>query len=149
MIRRCHTTPAGTSVLDDLGIDEGFAVKSRLAIRIAKSVKELGLNQQEAATLMGITRAELSRLARGKFRDLSEGELEECLVALGRLRVRAATRDHSMEDEARDTPLSTHSETPPCPSLLAFVRSRVPKEGFCELGLPLRDAAPEPIDFTK
>lgn len=78
-----HTTPAGISVLDDLGLDRSFAVKSRLAIRIAKTVQELGLNQREAAARMGISQGKLSQLTRGKFEGLSEGKLEECLVALG------------------------------------------------------------------
>jgi len=78
-----HTTPAGTSVLDDLSLDQGFIVKSKLAIRIAKTVDELGLNQREAALRMGITQPRLSRLTRGKFDGLSQAKLEECLVALG------------------------------------------------------------------
>jgi predicted XRE-type DNA-binding protein len=78
-----HTTPPGVSVLDDLGFDRSFAVKSKLAIRIAKTVQELGLNQRDAAARMGISQAKLSHLTRGKFEGLSEGKLEECLVALG------------------------------------------------------------------
>lgn len=78
-----HVTPAGTSVLDDLGVDRGFAVKSRLAVRIAKTVAELGVSQREAAARMGISQAKLSQLTRGRFEGLSEGKLEECLVSLG------------------------------------------------------------------
>ena len=78
-----HTTPAGRSVLDDLNLDRSFVVKSKLAIRIAKTVRELGLNQREAAGRMGISQAKLSQLTRGKFEGLSESKLEECLVALG------------------------------------------------------------------
>src|SRR5213593_3035296 len=48
-----HTTPAGTSVLDELNLDRSFVVKSKLAIRIAKTVQELGLKQREAASRMG------------------------------------------------------------------------------------------------
>ena len=78
-----HTTPAGTSVLDDLGLDPGFIVKSKLAIRIGKTVEELGLNQRDAALRMGISQPKLSQLTRGKFEGLSQSKLEECLVALG------------------------------------------------------------------
>jgi predicted XRE-type DNA-binding protein len=78
-----HTTSAGTSVLDDLGRDRSFVIKAKLAIRIAKSVQELRLNQREAATRMGIPQAKLSQLTRGNFEGLSESKLEECLAALG------------------------------------------------------------------
>ena len=78
-----HITPAGTSVLDDLGLDRSFAVKSRLAVRIAKTVEELGVSQREAAARMGISQAKLSLLIRGRLEGLSEGKLEECLVSLG------------------------------------------------------------------
>jgi predicted XRE-type DNA-binding protein len=78
-----HTTPAGTSVLDDLGLDHSFVVKAKLAMRIQKTVAELGLNQREAARRMGISQPKLSYLTRGKFDGLSQARLEDCLVALG------------------------------------------------------------------
>jgi predicted XRE-type DNA-binding protein len=78
-----HTTPAGISVLDDLGLDPAFIVKAKLAMRIQLTVKELGLNQRDAARQMGISQPKLSALTRGKFDGLSQAKLEECLVALG------------------------------------------------------------------
>ena len=78
-----YTTPAGTSVLDDLGLDPGFIVKAKLALRIQLTVGELGLNQRDAARRMGISQPRLSQLTRGKFEGLSQAKLEECLVALG------------------------------------------------------------------
>jgi predicted XRE-type DNA-binding protein len=78
-----QTTPTGVSVLDDLGIDRGYAVKAKLAIRIQKTVAEMGLNQRDAARQMGISQPRLSQLARGKLDGLSQAKLEECLVALG------------------------------------------------------------------
>lgn len=77
------STPAGTSVLDDLGLNPGFIVKAKLALRIQMTVKELGLNQRDAAQQMGISQPKLSQLMRGKFDGLSQAKLEECLVALG------------------------------------------------------------------
>ncbi|WP_447725660.1 helix-turn-helix domain-containing protein [Sphingomonas koreensis] len=62
-----HTAPAGTSVVDDLGLDRSFAIKSKLAIRVAKTVEELGLDQRDAAVRMGISQSKLSQLTRGKF----------------------------------------------------------------------------------
>lgn len=78
-----HKTPAGKSVLDELGLDPIFIAKSKLAIRILKTVKELGLSQREAARRMPITQPRLSLLARGKLDDISMEKLEECLRALG------------------------------------------------------------------
>ena len=78
-----YRTPTGVSVLDDLGLDAGFIVKAKLAIRIQVTVQELGLNQRDAARRMGISQPKLSALTRGKFEGLSQAKLEECLVALG------------------------------------------------------------------
>ncbi len=78
-----HTTPAGISVLDDLGLDRGFTIKAKLSFRIQKTVEELGLNQRDAARQMGISQPKLSQLTRGNFDGLSQAKLEECLVALG------------------------------------------------------------------
>lgn len=78
-----HTTPAGTSVLDELGLDTGYAVKAKFAIRIQRSIAEMGLTQREAAARMPISRPQLSLLMRGKQDDISQFKLEECLRALG------------------------------------------------------------------
>ena len=78
-----YRTPAGVSVLDDLGLDPAFIVKAKLGIRIMLTVQELVLNQRAAARLMGISQPKLSQLTRGNFNGLSQAKLEECLVALG------------------------------------------------------------------
>ncbi len=78
-----HVTPAGRSVLDELGLDAGYVVKAKLAIRIQKSIAEMGLTQREAAARMPITQPKLSLLVRGKLDDISQTKLEDCLRALG------------------------------------------------------------------
>lgn len=78
-----HITPAGTSVLDELGLDAGYVVKARLATRIQKTVQDMGLNQRDAANRMGISQPKLSLLTRGKLDGLSQAKLEDCLSALG------------------------------------------------------------------
>jgi predicted XRE-type DNA-binding protein len=78
-----HVTPAGTSVLDELGLDPTYAVKAKLAIRIQKSIAEMGLTQREAAARMPITQPKLSLIMRGKLDDVSQEKLESCLSALG------------------------------------------------------------------
>ncbi len=78
-----HVTQAGRSVLDELGLDEGFIVKAKLAQRIARSIIEMGLSQREAAGLLPISQPKLSLVTRGKLNDISQAKLEECLRALG------------------------------------------------------------------
>lgn len=80
---RGHVTPAGQSVLDDLGLDAAHVVKAKLALRIRKSIAELGLTQREAAARMPITQPKLSAITRGRIEDVSQEKLEHCLRALG------------------------------------------------------------------
>lgn len=78
-----HVTPAGGNVLEDLGLDPIFVAKSTLAIRIQRTIKELGLTQRQAAARLPITQPKLSLITRGKLADVSQSKLEECLQALG------------------------------------------------------------------
>ena len=78
-----HVTPAGRSVLDDLCLDAGYIVKAKLALRIQKTIAEMGLTQREAAARLPITQPKLSLLTRGKLEDISQAKLEDCLRALG------------------------------------------------------------------
>lgn len=78
-----HVTPAGRSVLDELGLDQGFIVKAKLAQRIARSITEMGLSQREASGLLPISQPKLSLVTRGILDDISQAKLEECLRALG------------------------------------------------------------------
>lgn len=80
---QAHVTPAGRSVLDELGLDAGYVVKAKLAIRIQKSIAEMGLTQREAVKLMPISQPKLSLLTRGKLDDISQAKLEACLQAIG------------------------------------------------------------------
>ena len=78
-----HVTPAGKSVLEELDLDPIFIAKAELAIRIHKSITEMGLTQREAAARMPISQPKLSLVTRGKLDDISQAKLEECLQALG------------------------------------------------------------------
>jgi predicted XRE-type DNA-binding protein len=78
-----HVTPRGKSVLDELGLDSAYVVKAKLAVRIQKTIAELGLTQREAAGRMPISQPKLSLLTRGKLDDISQTKLEACLRALG------------------------------------------------------------------
>lgn len=78
-----HLTPAGKSVLDQLGLDAAYVVKAKLAQRIQRTIADLGLTQREAAARMPISQPKLSLLIRGKLDDISQAKLEDCLRALG------------------------------------------------------------------
>jgi predicted XRE-type DNA-binding protein len=78
-----HVTPAGTSVLDEAKLEPAFVAKAKLAIRIMKTIQELGLTQRQAAARLPITQSRLSLINRGKLDEISQEKLEECLRALG------------------------------------------------------------------
>ena len=78
-----YFTEAGQSVLDDLELDHSYVVKAKLALRIQRSIVEMGLSQREAAARMPINQPKLSLLTRGKLDDISQAKLEACLRALG------------------------------------------------------------------
>jgi plasmid stability protein len=64
-----------------------------------------------------------------------------------RLRLRAAHRNHSMEDEARDILRSALAEESPEPeNLVDAIRRRIEPLGGVELSLPPREPMPEPPD---
>ncbi|MDZ7810706.1 MAG: plasmid stabilization protein [Arhodomonas sp.] len=67
-----------------------------------------------------------------------------------RLRVRAAERGRSMEDEARDILRSALSrEDGGCGSLVEAIRSRIAPVGGVELEVPPREPIREPQDLGR
>ncbi len=73
------------NVYADLGLPdaERLKIKSGLVVEIRKAMRRLGLTQQEAAKLMGITQPKVSDMMRGDFSNLSERKLMDCLNRLG------------------------------------------------------------------
>jgi plasmid stability protein len=65
-----------------------------------------------------------------------------------RLRVRAAERGHSMEEEARDILRRVTSEGSAPRNLAATIRARVAPADRVDLALPAREPMPEPPQFT-
>lgn len=60
------------------------------------------------------------------------------------LRVRAAERGHSMEEEARDILRRVMAESPPPRDLAAAIRARLTAAARADLTLPSREAMREP-----
>ncbi len=65
-----------------------------------------------------------------------------------KLRMRAAHRNHSMEDEARDILRSALAHEPQIGNLADTIRKRIEPLGGIELSLPPRGPMPEPPDFS-
>jgi predicted XRE-type DNA-binding protein len=60
-----------------------LAIKSSLAIEIAKAIRKQGLTQREAAKRVGLTQPKVSVLLRGELSHVSERKLMNCLIRLG------------------------------------------------------------------
>lgn len=83
---RTRVTRGGENVYADLGFerpDEELA-KAQLAVMIDDAIRQLGLTQQAAASLMGIDQPKVSHMLRGRLGGFSTQRLMEFLTALGR-----------------------------------------------------------------
>ena len=74
-----------TNVYADLGYPDTAEMqrKSQLAAEIARAIKARRLTQGDAAALLGIDQAKVSRITRGQFRGVSEAKLLELVAKLG------------------------------------------------------------------
>jgi len=71
-------------VFKDLGLPNAdeHLVKAQLVFKIDTILKDRGLKQVHAADLLGIKQPDVSKMLRGKFRQLSVERLLRFLVAL-------------------------------------------------------------------
>lgn len=78
-------TEGGPNVFADLGLADAdeLLVKAKLAHQIALVIRERGLNQSDAAALIGLPQPKLSNVLRGRFHGVSEDKMMRCLAALG------------------------------------------------------------------
>jgi antitoxin FitA len=72
--------------------------------------------------------------------------LDEALKV--KLRVRAAQRNHSMEDEARDILRAALAQERQIENLADAIRKRIEPLGGIDLSAPERGPLPEPPDFA-
>ena len=74
------------NVYADLGYPDAdeMLIKAQFVSKIADILKRKGLNQTQAAALLGLTQPKLSNLLSGQFRGFSERRLMDCLTRLGR-----------------------------------------------------------------
>lgn len=77
---------------------EEALTRVRLAQQIAEIIERQGLNQTDAAALMGLDQPKVSALVRGRLSGFSTDRLLRCLTALGQdveIVVRDKPRNHS------------------------------------------------------
>ena len=82
----CRVTPSSGNVFADLGFDnpEEMLLKAELVRQISVAIKEKGLNQYQAAEVLGIDQPKVSALVRGRFSGYSIERLFKYLNVLGR-----------------------------------------------------------------
>ena len=99
------------------------------------------ISLKSSITLSAHTETEITAMASITIRNLDD-EIKQ------RLRVRAAERGHSMEEEARDILRRVTSEGSAPRNLAAAIRARVAPADRVDLALPAREPMPEPPEFT-
>lgn len=74
-----------SNVFADLGYadPDTHLLKAQLVTRIDEIMTERGLTQTQAAQVMGISQPDVSRLLKGRFRDISVERIMRMLVRLG------------------------------------------------------------------
>jgi predicted XRE-type DNA-binding protein len=82
----CQVTPSSGNVFADLGFEnpEEMLLKAELVRQISMAIKEKGLNQYQAAEVLGIDQPKVSALVRGRFTGYSIDRLLKYLNALDR-----------------------------------------------------------------
>lgn len=78
-------TESSGNVFADLGMvnAEEHALKAGLVSKLTAVIRALDLSQTAAAKLTGISQPDLSRVLRGRFRDMSADRLIRALIRLG------------------------------------------------------------------
>lgn len=75
---------ATDNVLVDLGFEdaEELSAKATLALKLNELIKQRGLSQIEAATIIGMTQPKVSQVRRYKLQNISLERLMQALVSL-------------------------------------------------------------------
>lgn len=97
-------TPSSGNVFADLGLPdaEEMYTKSLLSIVIARTIRDRGLTQAQAAELLGTTQPKVSELVRGRLSGLSVERLFRFLNALG-MKVRIQVSEAAPEEKPANT----------------------------------------------
>ena len=100
MSKKVEYEKSSGNIFEDLGLPDAgeLLLKAELGYEIFRILEERGLNQTEAAKVLGVKRSEVSRLKGGKFNHYS---VERLLTFLDRLNCQVSIhiRPESSEDE--------------------------------------------------
>jgi predicted XRE-type DNA-binding protein len=79
-------TRGSGNVFEDLGFDnpEEYQAKAELALQIIKIIEDRALTQKEAATLIGATQPDISKLKSGQLKGFTLDRLFSFLLRLNR-----------------------------------------------------------------
>ncbi|HEX3651682.1 MAG TPA: helix-turn-helix transcriptional regulator [Rhizomicrobium sp.] len=81
------------------GDAEAHFLKAELVLRLDRRIRSLGITQQQAATRVGATQPELSKILRGRFSEVSMERLMRFLAALGhRIEIKVGAAGRSKGD---------------------------------------------------
>jgi predicted XRE-type DNA-binding protein len=85
MAKKTRITRGSGNVFADLGLPnpEQELLKAQLSLQIYRIVKQRGLTQAQAASVLGIKQPHVSALLRNRAGNFSVGRLMEFLTALG------------------------------------------------------------------
>jgi len=86
-LERTHRIEGSSgNVFRDIGLPDSdtHLVKAELVTRIDEIIRRQRITQSKAASLLGLSQPDVSRLLRGNFRDYSVERLFRLLQALGR-----------------------------------------------------------------
>ena len=85
MAKKARVTRGSGNVFADLGLPnpEQELLKAQLSLQIYRIVKQRGLTQAQAASVLGIKQPHVSALMRNRAGNFSVGRLMEFLTALG------------------------------------------------------------------
>jgi predicted XRE-type DNA-binding protein len=100
--RKVRVKKRVSNVLADIGLSgaAGHSIKADLVMAIATRIESTGLTQVEAASLLGLTQSDVSKLTRGHVAGHSYERLFGYLTALGK-RVRIEVSEARTKKEAR------------------------------------------------
>jgi predicted XRE-type DNA-binding protein len=79
-------TRGSGNVFEDLGFDnpEEYQAKAKLALHIIKIIEERALTQKQAATLIGATQPDISKLKSGQLKGFTLDRLFSFLLRMNR-----------------------------------------------------------------
>lgn len=80
-----YTVSTG-NVYEDIGLGDadGMKIKAEAVMILSKAIRDSGMTQAQAASMLGIDQPKISKILRGQFRSLSLDKILSYLTVLGK-----------------------------------------------------------------